>query len=146
MNEKNIREIEIRHIDRRRTQSRAELHQATIDEYAELMTSGVSFPEPIVYWEGEEYWLGDGFHRVAAAEKAGREKTECEIRTGGYLDALKHSLQANVTHGLRRTNDDKRHAVLIVLRQPEWHNLSNRGIAEMCGVSDMFVGKLRAET
>src|SRR3954464_1109212 len=116
--EKNIRPLQIQAIDRTRTQTRATMNQAIVDDYAELMAQGVDLPEPIVFFAGEEFWLADGFHRVAAAEKIGRESIDCEQRDGGYLEALRYSLKANVTHGLRRTNEDKRHAVQLVLGQP----------------------------
>lgn len=48
-------------------------------------------------------------------------------------------------HGLRRTNADKRRAVMAALAHPNGRGLSDRLIAEHCGVSDPFVGTVRAE-
>src|SRR5262249_22111176 len=80
--------------------------------------------------------------RVAAAEQNELQSIECEIRTGGYIDALKYSLGANAGYGLRRTNADKRHAVELALK--ELRGYSNVAIAELCCVSDPFVGKVKA--
>jgi hypothetical protein len=46
---------------------------------------------------------------------------------------------------LHRSNDDKRKAVFYVLADAEWSKLSSRAIAEICGVSDKFVGSIRAD-
>jgi hypothetical protein len=52
---------------------------------------------------------------------------------------------ANSTHGLRRTNADKRRAALTLLQDAEWQGWSNREIARQCGVTHAFVAKLRRE-
>ena len=56
------------------------------------------------------------------------------------------SVGANATHGLRRTNDDKRRAVLTLLSDAEWSQWSDREIAKRCGVSPDTVGRIRAES
>lgn len=53
---------------------------------------------------------------------------------------------ANKYRGLLpRTNADKRNSVELLLQDPEWQLLSDRAIAEHCGVSAPLVGKIRAE-
>lgn len=44
---------------------------------------------------------------------------------------------------LRRTNEDKRRAVLKLFADAEWVKWSDREIAEKCGVSHSFVSSLR---
>ncbi len=46
------------------TQSRVELDQAVVAEYAEAMAEGAQFPPLIVFFDGVHRWLGDGFHRL----------------------------------------------------------------------------------
>src|SRR4051794_37722693 len=48
------------------TQSRAEMNQNTIAEYAERMEADDTFPPLVVYYDDENYWLADGHHRLAA--------------------------------------------------------------------------------
>jgi hypothetical protein len=48
------------------TQSRATLSDETIAEYAEALDSGAQFPPPVVFYDGADHWLADGFHRVKA--------------------------------------------------------------------------------
>lgn len=54
------------------------------------------------------------------------------------------ALSANATHGLKRSNSDKRRCVEIALK--EWPKLSARRIAEMCGVHvDMVIARKPAQ-
>lgn len=126
------------------TQPRAELSETTIEEYAEAMKRGDKFPPAVVFCDGEDYWLAAGFHRHAAAIKAEQELL-VEIRQGTRRDAILFSVGENATHGLRRTNADKRRAVETLLRDEEWSKWSDRKIATQCGVSHVFAGTVRGE-
>jgi len=46
-------------------------------------------------------------------------------------------------NGLRRTNEDKRKAVLTLLNDAEWAKWSDREIARRCGVNHELVSRLR---
>lgn len=52
---------------------------------------------------------------------------------------------ANASHGLRRTNEDKRRAVLTLLQDGEWRTYPEREIARLTNVSHTFVQRLRSE-
>jgi len=128
------------------TQPRAGLDETTVSEYADAIQRGDTFPPVTIYFDGSNHWLADGFHRVAAHKQAGKQRIAAEIRQGTLRDAVLQSVGANATHGLRRTNDDKRRAVQRLLDDPEWSQWSNREIARKCNVSDVFVGKIRPLT
>jgi hypothetical protein len=68
-----------------------------------------------------------------------------DVRRGALRDAMLAAAGANITHGFRRSNADKRRAVLTLLRDEEWSAWSDAEIARRCGVSQPFVGKIRAE-
>lgn len=125
------------------TQSRVELNQETVAEYAQAFTSGASFPPVVAFFDGTSYWLADGFHRYFGAKDAGESAIYAEIINGTQRDAVLYSLKANATHGLRRTNADKRKAVETLLKDAEWATWSDRKIAEVCGVGAPLVGDVR---
>ncbi len=125
------------------TQSRAQLNEEAIADYAEAMSEGASFPPVLVVYDGQDYWLADGFHRIHAARKAELTQLAVEVRQGSQREAVLHSVRANANHGLRRTNADKQRAVETLLRDEEWGQWSDNAIAKACGVSQPFVGKLR---
>ena len=127
------------------TQPRAELNALIVDEYAEKMGADERFPAVTVFDDGEVRWLADGFHRVAAAKQAGLTTIEADIVQGTRRDAVLYSVGVNATHGLPRTNADKRRAVRTLLTDREWAQWSDREIAIRCAVSHTFVATLRAE-
>jgi hypothetical protein len=122
------------------TQSRVSLDEQTVAEYVDALES---LPPVIVFEDGADYWLADGFHRLHAYRTAGKASIPADIRTGTKRDAILFSVGANGTHGLRRSNADKRKAVGVMLADAEWSQWSDRKIAEACGVSHTFVALLR---
>lgn len=124
------------------TQQRAKINLEVVEEYAERFAD---LPKPIVFFDGAEHWLAGGFHRYHAAAKLERKKIECEVRKGTQRDAILFSCGDNSAHGLRRSNADKRKAVLTLLADDEWKQYSDGKIADLCCVSQQFVRACRAE-
>lgn len=120
----------------------AGIKKATVTEYAEAMKAGASFPAVVVFLDSKSvHHLADGFHRCAAAELAGVLEVPADVRQGSRKDALLFAASANASHGLRRTNADKRKAVALLLAAyPKW---SDRKIAEAVGVHNETVGTVR---
>lgn len=125
------------------TQSRVEINADVASEYADAIKGGAEFPPVIVFHDGADYWLADGFHRFHAHAKAGKASIPADVKAGTQRDAVLYSLGANCAHGLRRTNADKRKAVAAMLDDAEWSQWSDRKIAEACGVSQPFVSAMR---
>lgn len=127
------------------TQPRAATDQEAVREYAADMKAGAEFPPLSVVFDGENYWLWDGFHRWHAWNRLGVEEVLAEVRMGTQRDATLLAVSANYDHGKRRTNDDKRRVVEYLLRDPEWSHRSDNWIAQTCHVSCPLVGKIRSE-
>jgi ParB-like nuclease domain len=126
------------------TQTRARLDADTVTDYAASYKAGEQLPPVILFDDGDQLWMADGFHRYGGAKKAGRTDVPAIIYGGTKRDALLFSAGCNGTHGLRRSSEDKRKAVSMVLADPEWVNKSNVCIAEQCRVSDQLVATVRA--
>lgn len=124
-------------------QCREALRSETVGEYREAAQAGAKFPPLVVFYDGKVYWVADGFHRGQAFREAGLEKVPVDIRTGTKRDAILYAVGANASHGLRRTNADKRRAVETLLRDCEWSQWSDRELARRAGVSNQFVANLR---
>lgn len=128
------------------TQARVQLNDDTIAEYTEAVKAGDALPAVVVFNDGTDNWLADGFHRYHAHVAAGVTSIEADVRTGTQRDAIIFSLGANHTHGLRRTNADKHKSVTTMFADQEWSTWSDNAIALCCGVSNRFVAKARAVT
>lgn len=127
------------------TQPRAEINETTVAEYAEAMEGDAEFPPVVVFHDGAEYWLADGFHRYHAMKRAGLTSCRPEVKSGTRRDAILYSVGANQAHGLRRSNADKRKAVFTLLNDFEWVSLSDSEIAKACGVDQSWVSRLRRD-
>lgn len=129
------------------TQVRVRLDPDVIDEYAQGINNGAAFPPITVFAEkgSERFYLADGFHRLAAAKQVGMDEIGAEILVGDNQAAIRHALDANAKHGLRRTQADKRHAVMMAFENPEFDELSARQVGELCNVSRELVRRIRNE-
>jgi phage N-6-adenine-methyltransferase len=125
------------------TQPRASINDVMVAEYAADMDAGAAFPPVVVFFDGSDYWLADGFHRLHAAMQLGRVEVVADVRQGTQTDAQWFSYGVNQSHGLRRTNEDKRRAVEAALRHPVSAGLSNVQVAKHCGVSEITIRRYR---
>lgn len=126
------------------TQTRVQLNAAAVKEYGEAMTEGVHFPPVIVFFDGTDHWLADGFHRVQASMDIGALSITSEVRPGDQRAARLFSTGANGAHGVPPTVADKRRAVMTMLNDAEWATWSDRDVSRQCKVSHPFVAKMRA--
>ncbi len=132
------------------TQMRVRMVQAVVTEYAAALIAGQQLPPIVLFYDGQAYWLADGFHRLAAWQLAYGQGAACmrpeipaEVRAGSLRDAILYAVGANASHGLRRTATDKRRAVEALLQDAEWSQWSNSEIARRCDVSEGFVRKVK---
>ncbi len=123
----------------------AGIDPGVVADYADAMEAGAVFPPIIVFHDGKAYWPGDGFHRIEAARHIGLEAIAADVREGGQRDALLFAASANDTHGLRRTQADKRRSVETLLRDPKWSKWSDREIGKACAVDHKTAGRVRRE-
>lgn len=129
-----------------RCQARATIDPDTIREYAEAYKAKTKLPPVDVFRVAGKLYLVDGFHRFAALRSAGDTFARVRVVGDGSLDeAVWHATSVNATHGLKRTNADKRRAVTIALRSAIGCEQSSRTIAEHVGVDHKTVERVRAE-
>jgi hypothetical protein len=127
------------------TQIRVEFDETTADEFAELLMDGHEFPPVTVFWDGADYWLADGFHRMRAHERAWRLEIAADVRQGSRRDAILYAVGANAAHGIRRSDRDKRNAVETLLKDEEWLAKGFRWIGRQAAVSEGLVRRVYAD-
>ena len=127
-------------------QTRSKTRPEAVAEYAAVLGGGGSLDPCTAYRDQDgKFWLAAGHHRKAAYALAGRENMPCIVREGGQWEAIEFGIKDNEKQtGERLTAADRRHNVELVLREkPE---MSDRMVAELCGVSHPTVAKRREQT
>jgi len=125
------------------TQPRLELDQAMVKDYAEKMRDGIVFPPIIVFHDGSEYWLADGFHRYFATKSNALTTIEAEVKQGTLRDAMLFAWSANNRHGKPPKPEDIRAIIRKMFEDEEWSKWSNVQIAKQLEVSISTVQRLR---
>lgn len=124
-----------------RLQLRAYFREDVAAEYGENL---LKMPPPrAVVTEFGEVFVYDGFHTLKAARDRGWAEFPVLVQAGTFDDALLLAAGANAAHGIRRTPEDMARAVTALLEHPTFGTYSARRIAEICKVSDTFVGVQR---
>jgi ParB-like chromosome segregation protein Spo0J len=107
------------------------------------MREGAVFPPVVVFHDGSEYWLADGFHRYFALRANAITTIEAEVITGTLREAQLYAWKANNKHGKRLSAEDLRAIIRKMLQDEEWSKWSNVKIAKELDVSSMTVGRVR---
>lgn len=126
---------------------------ATAERYAEDMKSGDwdwdrHDARPTVFWDGEWYWLADGFHRVRAAQIAGLVEIQCDVREGTIEDARAFAIFVcpNKHHGDAEAAVTKSDRVRQALTMPDVQGMSKSELARVLGVSRQIVQQAMGKT
>jgi phage N-6-adenine-methyltransferase len=127
------------------TQMRESLDQATVERYAEHYTDGVEFPSVVVFYDGQVYWLADGFHRVHAAIAAKLEAINADIRSGDRMAAIRYALSANAANGRPRSNGDMRRAYMVAVENKLCKATDAKAIKELLQCSVQWARRLTQE-
>lgn len=125
------------------TQMRERINTDAVEDYADAYRNDAKMPPLDVFFDGKEYWLGNGFHRYHAARKVGWSEIDCTIHKGTLREAILFAAGCNETNGLRRTPADKHAAVTSLLNDPEWVVNADNWIAKAAKVSITLVRDCR---
>jgi ParB-like chromosome segregation protein Spo0J len=128
----------------KRLQPRVMTDLAVSERYAQAMLRGDTLPPVVVFFDGTDYWLADGFHRFQAHEILELPTLDCTVIEGSLSDAVWHTCSANATNGQPRTQDDLRLAIERALKHPNAAEKTDRQIAAHVGCSDKTVAPIRA--
>jgi ParB-like chromosome segregation protein Spo0J len=125
------------------TQVRESVSENVVHEYAEAMHGGVVFPPVVLFHDGNRYYMADGFHRGLAAKRNGLGDIDATVTPGTKTDALWFALGANKSNGQRLTASDKKHAILMALK--EFPARSSNQLAAQVGCAQTYVSRLREQ-
>ncbi len=128
-------------------QVRVRINDEQVAQYAECMATEEDmkkFPPVEIFYDGVKYWLADGHHRRAAAEKAGHSKIWASVKSGTHDDALWAAISGNGKQGFGLTKADRQRAIILALKC--FPNKSNRAIADAVGCNEKTIRNYRDST
>jgi ParB-like nuclease domain len=115
-----------------------------IDRNHVRLLAQITTPLPPILVAAGTFEILDGSHRVSAAKERGETSIRARVISGNEWELYLAAVHANVAHGKPLTlSERKRAAGRLVTAQPE---LSDRFIAEACGLSHTTVGVVRRAT
>ena len=136
------------------SQARVSTDEDTVAAYTEVIKSTRAWTmsdreKMVLFFDGETYFVGDGWHRLLAAGRAGKKslpETAFDIRDGDAVDAMLYGMTAADTHGLRMTQKDKRRCVVYLLDNGvRGVKQTQVQIAELAGVNVRTVKRIVKE-
>lgn len=127
------------------TQMREAIDAVTVATYAGVIEDGGAFPPVVVFYDGADYWLADGFHRLAAHKEAGEQKIAADVRSGTRIDAVAYAMRANHDNGLPRKEGDYRRAYQAGVREGMFEPHDAAKVAEMVRCSMRWARYLTKE-
>ena len=125
-------------------QSREEIDQTMVEEFAEDMLHGDKFPPVLIYVVNGEKLIADGFHRYFAHKKNNKTSIEVDERVSDMDSYVLKCTSVNNIHGKRPTTQDKIRSLHRMLKIDEVSTLwLDKDIARHLNVSISFVYKHR---
>lgn len=124
------------------TQPRAEIDHELIEEYSQMMLAGIVFDAVDAFYDGTDYWVGDGFHRLRAADRAEVGLFDVVVHQGTVRDAKWFSFRANRQHGLRRKTADVKRIIQEALQHENSAEMSDTALAKHIGCSQSWVSEI----
>jgi hypothetical protein len=123
--------------------TRTEVDPKKVKRYTKLLKKkDFKFPPIVVYFDGEKYWIADGYHRVSAHIEAGKDMVEATVNEGDSRDAFLAGL-AYDDNKASKSHDDRKACLAKLLADPEWSKWSSSVLALKCGLSRATVDRHR---
>jgi len=126
-------------------QPRVHMVDGLAEAYARDMENGDEFNPITVHWNGVNYLLTSGWHRLEAHKILGRASIKAEVLQGTFDDALWFSVGANNKNGARLSVSDRRRNIEVLLRHPLLSKKPLSEISRQCDASPALVKKVRDE-
>lgn len=126
-------------------QQRCLFDNDAVADLVEALENGEEPPPVVLFHDGSNWFLADGFYRCASYEAAGRSHIYADVHSGTLRDAILYSCGANASHGKKRSGADITKAVRALLSDSTWGRWPDSRIANACRVTKARVQRIKAE-
>jgi hypothetical protein len=123
------------------TQSRVALDEEVVAQMVADLRDGDTMPPVFLFRKGGIFYPGDGFHRIEALIRVGRDQVEARIAEGDARAAFLYALDNN--NGKPLALEDRKACAQRLLVDPAWSQWSDRAVGRRCGMDHVTIGKMR---
>ena len=114
-----------------------------VNEWVELIGPTNDFSPMKVCFDGDKYWLFDGYHRLEAVKSLGFNQCDVIIYRGDRRDALRRYIKDKLkVKGGRTVSKVFRHCMDVLIKDKEWLGLETKQLANMFGRKRRFFENL----
>ncbi len=119
------------------------LNEPAVRDYSLLMKEGHKFPPVEIVFDGTDYWLWDGFHRVEAARRGGAETIIANVVRNSHEHAVLLSYGANSQHGRPRQDGEIQTIIRKMMGSTQYDGWTDQAYAETVGASRFYINRVR---
>lgn len=97
---------------------------ARVESYRREMASTGKHTPLSACFDGNDYWLFDGYHRLAAMKSMGYNAVQVRVYIGTRRDALRRYVKDKLKSGGHDGKPIFSHCLRLLSEDPEWSNLN----------------------
>ena len=94
-------------------------------------------------FDGRDYWLFDGYHRIAAMQHLGFNACRIRIYRGSRRDALRRYIRDKLKSKGQGNRLVFKHCLRVLSEDPEWSYASSNDLSRLFGRKPAFFEALR---
>ena len=114
-----------------------------VNEWVELIGPTNDSSPMKVCFDGDKYWLFDGYHRMEAMKSLGFTQCDVIIFRGDRREALRRYIKDKLkVKGGRTVSKVFRHCMDVLIKDKEWLGLETKQLANMFGRKRRFFENL----
>lgn len=115
-----------------------------VNEWVQLIEPTKKSSPMKVCFDGEKYWLFDGYHRLEAMKSLGFNRCDVIVNRGNRRDALRRYIKDKLK-GKNQFDQTKvfRHCMKLMIEDPEWSGLKENELSRLFDRKPIFFENLK---
>ncbi len=124
----------------------APLSEAILNRYLSEISAAQSCSKLRVCFDGSEYWLFDGYHRLEAMRKLGFNMCVVQVYKGTRRDAFRRYIKDKLRCQGRQSSHVFKHCLNVLGKDNEWGSAKEEKLAQLFDRKPVFFEHLKLFT